>query len=161
VLGLEFVLEIRKELDLTKMKATPMKSILSCLLAPFFAIIIGGVAFAAPDDAQAIRDDASAQVAKAWYISLMQGDTAVTASLSEAPFSLDSKHEIATIEELKKLCDQVVEERGKRNLKVASAKVSLSTPEKVTVSITIEGDDETILVDVKPGVAFRVIGFRD
>jgi hypothetical protein len=145
----------------SKKKAKPMKSMLSCLLAPFFAIIIGGVAFAAPDDAKTIRDDASAQVAKAWFISLMQGDTAVTASLSEAPFSFDSKQEIATITELKKLYDQVVEKKGKRNLKVASTKVILSTPEKVTVSITIEGDEETISVDVKPGEAFRVIAFRD
>jgi hypothetical protein len=145
----------------SKKKAKPMKSMLSCLLAPFFSIIIGGVAFAAPDDAKTIRDDASAQVAKAWFISLMQGDTAVTASLSESPFSFDGKHEVATIEELKKLYDQVVDKKGKRNLKVASSKVSLSTPEKVTVSITIEGDDETISVDVKPGEAFRVIGFRD
>jgi hypothetical protein len=143
------------------MKTKPMKSILSCVLAPLFAIIIGGVASAAPDDAKTIRDDTSAQVAKAWFISLMQGDTAVTASLSEAPFSFDSKQEIATITELKKLYDQVVEKKGKRNLKVASSKVSLSTPEKVTVLIEIEGDDETISVDVKPGEAFRVIGFKD
>ena len=138
-----------------------MKSIQSCLLAPFFAVIIGGVAFAAPDDAKTIRDDASAQVAKAWFISLMQGDTAVTASLSEAPFSFDGKHEIATIIELKKLYDQVVEKKGKRNLKVSSTEVILSTPEKVTVTVAIEGDDETITVVVKPGESFRVIAFRD
>jgi len=138
-----------------------MKSLLSCLLAPLFAIIIGGVAFAAPDDAKTIRDEASAQVAKAWFVSLMQGDTAVTASLSEAPFSFDGKREIATITELKKLYDQVVEKKGKRNIKVTSTEVSLSTPEKVTVSIMIEGDDETISVVVKPGEAFRVIGFKD
>jgi hypothetical protein len=138
-----------------------MKTILSRLLAPLVAIIVASVASAAPDDAKTIRDDASTQVAKTWFISLMQGDTAVTASLSEAPFSFDGKHEIATIEELKKLYDQVVEKKGKRNVKVASTKVSLSTPEKVTVSITIEGDDETISVVVKAGAAFRVIGFRD
>ncbi|MFK7852333.1 MAG: hypothetical protein AB8D78_15255 [Akkermansiaceae bacterium] len=138
-----------------------MKSMLSCLLAPLFAIIIGGVAFAAPDDAKTIRDDASAQVAKAWFISLMQGDTAVTTALSEAPFVMDGKHEIATITELKKLYDRVVEKKGKRNLKITSTKVTLSTPEKVTVSIAIEGDDETISVVVKPGEAFRVIAFTD
>ena len=143
------------------MKTKPIKSILSCVLAPLFAIIIGGVASAVPDDAKTIRDDTSAQVAKAWFISLMQGDTAVTTSLSETPFSFDSKQEIVTITELKKLYDQVVEKKGRRNLKVASSKVSLSTPEKVTVLIEIEGDDETISVDVKPGEAFRVIGFKD
>ena len=138
-----------------------MKSILSCLLAPLLAIVIGGAAFAATDEAKTIRDDASAQVAKAWFISLMQGDTAVTASLSEAPFDFDGKREIATIIELKKLYDQVVEKKGKRNLKVTSIEVILSTPEKVTVSITIEGEDERISVVVKPGEAFRVVGFRD
>ena len=91
----------------------------------------------------------------------MQGDTAVTASLSEAPFSFDGKHEIATIIELKKLYDQVVEKKGKRNLKVSSTEVILSTPEKVTVTVAIEGDDETITVVVKPGESFRVIAFRD
>jgi len=60
-----------------------IKSTLSCLLAPLFAILIGGMASAAQDDAKTVRDDASVQVAKAWFISLMQGDTAVTASLSE------------------------------------------------------------------------------
>jgi hypothetical protein len=143
------------------MKTKTIKSTLSCLLAPLFAILIGGMASAAPDDAKTVRDDASVQVAKAWFISLMQGDTAVTASLSEAPFSLDGKREIATMGELKKIYDQVVEKKGKRNLKVASTKVNFSTPEKVTVLITIEGDDETIAVFVKPGDAFRVIGFRD
>ena len=143
------------------MKTKIMKSTLSCLLAPLFAILIGGMASAAPDDAKTVRDDASAQIAKTWFISLMQGDTAVAASLSETPFSLDGKHEIATMKELKKIYDQIVEKKGKRNLKIVSTKVSLSTPEKVTVSLTIEGDDETISVFVKPGDAFRVIGFTD
>ena len=143
------------------MKTKTIKSTLSCLLAPLFAILIGGMASAASDDAETVRDDASVKVAKAWFISLMQGHTAVTASLSEAPFSLDGKREIATMGELKKIYDQVVEKKGKRNLKVASTKVNLSTPEKVTVLITVEGDDKTISVFVKPGDAFRVIGFRD
>lgn len=142
------------------MKTKQIKSILSRLLTAL-VVIVTSVASAAPDDAKTIRDDASTQVAKVWFISLVQGDTAVTASLSEAPFNFDGKHEIATIQELKKLYDQVVKKKGKRNVKVASTKVSLSTPEKVTVSISIEGDDETITVLVKPGEAFRVIGFRD
>ncbi|PQJ29490.1 hypothetical protein [Rubritalea profundi] len=146
------------------MKPNPMKiikhTLSCCLLAPLIGILIGSMATAAPDDAKIARDVDSVQVAKAWFISLMQGDTAVTASLSEAPFNLDGKHEIATMGELKKIYDSVVEKKGKRNLKVGSAKVSLSTPEKVTVLITIEGDDETISVFVKPGDAFRVIGFR-
>jgi hypothetical protein len=130
-------------------------------LAPLIAIFIGSMASAAPNDAKTVRDVDSVQVAKTWFISLMQGDTAVTASLSEAPFSLDGTKEIATIGELKKIYDQVVKKKGKRNLKVASTKVNLSTAEKVTVLITIEGDDETISVFVKPGDACRVIGFRD
>jgi len=143
------------------MKTKLIKSKLSCLLAPLLAIIIGGVACAAPDDAKTIRDDASIQVAKAWFTSLMRGETAVTTALSDTPFNFDGKNEIATIAALKTLYDQVVEKKGKRNPKIVSAKVDLSTPEKVTVSITIEGDDETISVVVKPGEAFRVIGFAD
>ncbi|MFK7909699.1 MAG: hypothetical protein AB8F34_03770 [Akkermansiaceae bacterium] len=143
------------------MKTKTMKSTLSYLLAPLFAILIVGMASAAPDDAKTVRDASSVQVAKAWFVSLMQGDTAVTASLSETPFSLDGKHEIANMGELKKIYDQVVDKKGKRNLKVVSTKVNLSTPEKVTVLITVEGDEETISVFVKPGDAFRVIGFKD
>ncbi len=143
------------------MKIRIMKSTQSLLLMPLLSILIGGMVSAAPDEEKAARDDASVQVAKAWFLSLMQGTTAVTTSLSEVPFNLDGKKEIATINELNQIYDQIVKKKGKRNLKVASTKVGLSTPEKVTVSITIEGDDETISVAVKPGEAFRVIGFTD
>ena len=131
------------------------------MMTPVTAFVLVTMALATPSHADVGRDDGAVQVAKAWFTSLMQGETDVTTALSVVPFSLDGKREIATLAELKKIYDGVVEKKGKRNLKVASTKVNLSTPEKVTVLITIEGDDETISVFVKPGDACRVIGFRD
>ena len=129
--------------------------------SPVSAIVLATMALAVPSHADVDQDDGAAQVAKAWFTSLMQGETEVTTALSGVPFSLDGKHEIATLGELKKIYDGVVEKKGKRNLKIASTKMESSSPNKVIVLITIEGDDETVSVFVKPGDAFRVIGFTD
>ncbi len=75
------------------------------------------VATADPADTNVQRDTNAEQVARAWFTSLMQGQTAVTTSLSEVPFDFDKKQEIKTHSDLKRLYDQVVEKKGKRDLK--------------------------------------------
>lgn len=121
--------------------------------------LVAATMWAAPDDTTVERDKNATQVAKAWFTSLMQGETAVTISLSTAPFSFDRKQEVKTLPELKTLYDQVVNRKGKRDLKPTSVKVSASSPEKVEVILMIE--DEGVAITVKPGEAFRVIGFSD
>ena len=124
-------------------------------------VLFAMVALVRPVCAQVEREQNAGQVAKAWFTSLMQGETAVTTSLSAVPFSFDEKRRIETLPDLKKLYDQVVENKGKRDLKVESVRVESSSPEKVVVILMVKGDDEAIAVTVKPGEAFRVVGFRD
>jgi len=52
-----------------------------------------------------------------------------------------------------------VANKGKRDLKLTSVKIESSSPEKVEVVLMIE--DEGIVVVIKPGEAFRVVGFAD
>ena len=129
------------------------------LLAPV-VVYSAAVAMADPADTNVQRDTNAEQVANAWFTSLMQGQTAVTTSLSEVPFDFDRKQGIKTHVDLKRLYDQVVEKKGKRDLKPTSIKIKSFSAEKVEVVLTIQ-DDEGILVTVKPGDAFRVVGFSD
>lgn len=145
----------------SEMKPKQMKSTLLCLITALVALIITSISSAAADDAKNIRDDASTQVAKAWFISFANGDTAVTTALSEVPFNFGGIIEVKKIPVLKMMYDDVLRRKKKLNLKIAAAKVTESTPEKVTVSITVEGDDKTISIFVKPGETFRVIGFTE
>jgi len=131
------------------------------MTSPFAAIVLATTAFAAPELPGRDQEDGAVQVAKAWFTSLMHGDTEVSTTLSSVPFTLDRKHEIASLEELRKVYKGVVESKGKRDPKIISAKVESSTPEKITVSIKIEKDDEVITVFIKPGDALHVIGFAD
>lgn len=124
-------------------------------LAALF-VFAATVAWAGQEDE---RDTNAMQVAKAWFTSLMQGETAVTTSLSAVPFAFDKTQEVKTLSDLKQLYDQVVAKKGKRDLKPTSVKIQSSSPEKVEVVLMI--GDEGIVIEVKPGEAFRVIGFRD
>ncbi len=110
-------------------------------------------------DDQAEPDGNATQIAKAWFRSLMAGETVVTTSLSDVPFSFDRKKEIKTHTDLKERFDRVVAQKGKRNLKPTSVRITASAPEQVEVILMIE--DEGIVVVVKPGEAFRVVGFSD
>jgi len=118
-----------------------------------------GLAQAAPPPDEQERNENATQVAKAWFVSLMQGETAVTTALSAVPFAFDAKHEVRSLQDLKTLYDQVVAKKGKRDLKPTATKIKSSSPESVEVVLMIE--DEGIAVHVKPGDAFRVVGFRD
>ena len=117
------------------------------------------VAQAVPENEKEVRNDSAAQVARTWFTSLMRGETAVTTSLSAVPFSFDRKQEVKTLTDLKKLYDRVVKNKGKRDLKPTSVKIESSSAEKVEIVLMIE--DEGIVVTVKPGEAFRVVGFWD
>ena len=129
----------------------------------FAAVVVFSASVATADrvDTNVERDESAMQVAKAWFTSLMQGETAVTTSLSGVPFNFDGKQQVKTHSELKQLYDQVVEKKGKRDLKPTSIKIKSSSPERVEVILMIEDDDEGITVLVKPGEAFRVVGFVD
>jgi len=134
------------------------------LYFPFFLLVVCGLFLAPQSYAQkeeAARGADAQQVAKAWFLSLTQGDTAVTTALSGVPFVFDEQLTVETLKELDELYEKIVEDKGKRALEVAATKVITSTPDKVSVRIHIKGDDDTVLVSVKPGNAFRVIGFRD
>ena len=113
---------------------------------------------ASPED-EARRNEDAAQIAKAWFTSLMAGETAVTTALSGVPFSFDRKQEVKTLGELRELYDQIVAKKGKRDLKPTSVKIASSSPKNVAVVLMI--DDEAVVVSVKPGEAFRAVGFED
>jgi len=76
--------------------------------------------WSAGETSTAQRDENAKRVAKVWFVSLMQGDTAATTSLSAVPFLFDGTRKITTHTELKKRYDRVVEEKGKRNLIIAN-----------------------------------------
>ena len=136
-----------------------MRNINRYMVLTVSVALVAASVWAAPDEIKVERDKNATQVASAWFVSLMKGDTAVTTSLSATPFSFDRKQEIKTLPELKKLYDQIVGKKGKRDLKPTSIKVHSSSPEEVEVLIMIE--DEAIAVTVKPGESFRVVGFSD
>ena len=129
----------------------------------FAAVVMLSASVAAADrvEADVERDDSAKQVAKAWFTSLMHGETAVTTTLSGVPFNFDGKQQVKTHSDLKQLYDQVVAEKGKRDLKPTSINIKSSSPEKVEVILMIEDDAEGTNVLVKPGEAFRVVGFVD
>ena len=126
---------------------------------PASVALLAAVAWAGPGYTKVERDKDATQVAKAWFTSLMQGDTAITTSLSAVPFSFDRKQEVKRYSDLKKLFDQIVEKKDKRDIKPTSVKIESSSNEKVEVVLMIE--DEGVVVAVKPGEVFRVVGFWD
>jgi len=121
--------------------------------------LLSATVTASPEDPKSERDKNAEQVAKAWVVSLMQGETAVTTSLSATPFAFDKKQQIKTLSELRVLYEQIVEKKGKRDPKLTSVKIKTSTPESVEVLVTIQG--EGMVIAIKPGEAFRVVGFWD
>jgi hypothetical protein len=136
-----------------------MKTLIQIITVSAISVLFTTTVLAAADDAKDVRDRNASEVAKAWFISLMQGNTAVTTSLSEVPFALDRKQEIKTLSELKIIYDKLVTDKGKRNLIPSSIEIKSSSPEKVEVVLKIE--DEAVVVFVRPGDAYRIIGFWD
>jgi hypothetical protein len=136
----------------------PSKSVVLIVCVGVCGLLLGLAQAAAPE-ADAPRDAAAQEVAEAWFNAWMSGRTAVAASLSAVPFSFDKTQEVKTLAELKKLFDQIVESKGKRDLKPTSVKVASSTAENVEVVFQL--DKGAVSVSVKPGEAFRVVGFKD
>jgi hypothetical protein len=135
-----------------------MRTFVRCIALPVVVVLSAAVP-AGSGDATVERERDATQVAMAWFTSLMQGETAVTTSLSAVPFSFDKKEEVKTYADLKKLYDQIVAKKGKRNLKPESVRIESSSSEKVEVVLMVGG--EGILIVVRPGEAFRVVGFSD
>lgn len=144
-----------------------MRAIIPFTLLATAIVYSVAIAMADPTDTDDQRDTNAEQVAKAWFTSLVQGQTAVTTSLSEVPFDFDRKQEVKTHSDLKRLYDQVVEKKGTRDLTPNSIQIKSSSAEKVEVVLTIADDEgtlsglEQVLVTIKPGDAFRVVGFSD
>lgn len=128
---------------------------------PIIGIVLATMSLAGPDQTQDERNKNATQAAMAWFTSLAGGEPAATAAMCAVPFSFDGKKEIMTLPELEALYDEIIKEKGKRDLKPVFVKFESSSPEKVVVILTIEGDDEKIAVTVKPGAVYQVIGFRD
>ncbi len=122
-------------------------------------VLVVALVQAAPPEDAVIRNDSAEQIAGAWFTSLMSGETAVTTTLSAVPFAFDKKQEVKSLAALKKLYDEIAADKGSRDLKPTSIKVESSFPNNVNVVIMI--DDEKLIVSVKPGDAFHVVGFRD
>jgi hypothetical protein len=150
---------MQSEQLLSQIKENEMRKIIQCAALTVAVVLASVTVWAGPSDANVERDRDATQVAKAWFTSLMQGESAVTTSLSAVPFSFDRKQEVKTLPELTTLYKQVADKNGKRDLKVSSVKIATSSPEKVEVVLMIE--DEGIAVTIKPGEAFRVVGFSD
>jgi hypothetical protein len=89
-----------------------MRSTIRGTVPAIVAFLVATVLSAAPYYTKVERDRDATQVAKAWFLSLVQGETAVTTSLSGVPFSFDKKQEVKTLPELKKLYDQIVAKKG-------------------------------------------------
>ena len=83
----------------------------------------------------------------------------MTTSLSEVPFSFDRKQEVGDLKQLRNIYDQIVSKKGKRDLVPSSIEVKSPEPEKVEVVLMV--GDEGVLVLIKPGDAYKVIGFSD
>ena len=90
----------------------------------------------------------------------MQGNTDVAISLSEVPFDLDKQQEVKALPDLKIIYDKIVSEKGKRDLIISYIEIKSSTPDKVEVILRIK-DGEGVLVIVRPGDAYKIIGFWD
>jgi hypothetical protein len=88
----------------------------------------------------------------------MQGNTDVTVSLSEVPFDLDREQEVKALPDLKIIYDKIVSEKGKRDVIISHIEIKSSTPDKVEVLLKIK-DDQGVLVIVRPGDAYKIIGF--
>jgi hypothetical protein len=138
------------------------------------AVLAFGTGICRAEDQAANRTDEkrhakAEQVARAFFVSLTQGDTAVTTALSDVPFALDRKRTIESISELEKLFETVVEEKGRRDIKPTEIKVVADEneiqedafPADYIMVLLIIGDEEGVTLCVRPGDTFRVVGLSD
>lgn len=143
-----------------------MKKLILVFIVSAISTLFTTTSIAAPDDAKDIRDKNASEVAKAWFTSLIQGNTNATISLSEVPFDLNKQQEAKSLTDLKIIYDKIVAEEaskasevGKRWI-ISSTEIKSSTPDKVEVILRIK-DGEGVLVIVRPGDAYKIIGYWD
>ena len=98
------------------------------------------IVFAEPGDADPKREEKAKQIARAWFNSLMRGNTAVTTALSDVPFALDRKKIIESLPEVEKLYEQIVAKKGKREIKAKD--VRINSDQREIKDYTIRGERE-------------------
>lgn len=111
------------------------------------------------DEERLERDPDAVQVARAWFNSLVEGETAVTLALSSVPFDFDGHWSIESMTDLKNRYDEVIASKGRRDIDLTSIEIESSSEGKAVVLIWVE--DEKVRVEVESGDVFRVVGFSD
>jgi hypothetical protein len=133
-----------------------------------FGLILLWVSSIGQDVDREKRAAAAKAAAESWVNALLGGDAEKTMALSAVPFAWDKKHVVETLDDLKKKVEAVVADKGKRDLKATKVEVESDVSEvrddcfpvdRVIVRVML--GDEGILVCVRPGSEFRVVGFRD
>lgn len=118
------------------------------------------------------QDKAPEQAAKdcatAWFEALISGDLFGAASRAGVPFSVDRKQVLATYEDVKKMHEKIIGDKGKREVpkyEIAVAKdapaLDASFPEHDVFRISITGTKHRIDIYVSKGASPKVIGFSD
>lgn len=114
------------------------------------------------------RAEKAKQIASAYFTSLMRGDTAVTTSLSAVPFAWDREDVIESLPALEKLYESVAANKGKRDIALTSIAVHQNVSRIVDDSfaddriiVHVMVGDEKIALCVRPGDAYKVVGFSD
>ena len=120
------------------------------------------------------KEDPVIKVATQYFNALSQGDVEVADKLVAAPYSLDRKKVLKTLDEVKAVHKKILEDKGKRDV----PKNKVTRPEKFkkldkeefknkyeVIRFTIEeGDHEGEKIDIyviKAGESHKVIGFSD
>lgn len=136
-----------------------------------FAIFVGTLPLFAEKPLKEYKpnnEDKAMQIAPVWFDSLMKGNTAVTMAVSDIPFSWDGKEAIESMSKLEEFFELVVNEKGKRDFGITDVKIATGlsenemseVPKDCIVVLVIIGNEDIALF-VKPGVVFKVVGFRD
>ncbi len=116
-------------------------------------------------------DDATLQLAATdWFEAIFSGKADAALKLSQAPFQMDRKKVLYTMEELKAFYKEIAENQRGEKLPLYEAKVLAVVPEKLAklpclagtkaVKITMEDGDEVMYVFVDPATG-KVCGFSD
>jgi hypothetical protein len=149
------------------------------IIAPLLSFRVGGDGGTTLRKAgeQAERESAPkpdfAELGQRWVGALLQGRVDDVMSLSDVPFNWDGKKIVPTRDELRKLLDSVVEDKGARTIRVEEAFLVpaadtaraaerfalLQAPSLIYCKAVI--GDEGVLVAIRPGKTPKVAGFRD
>lgn len=138
---------------------------LGLILANWQAVTAGDAPHNQSPDVRAAK---ASQIAKAWVESLLNGQTVVTTALSDIPFAWDRKETIESLGALEMRLQAVTAQKGARDVRVAKVEVTRdeksiptdAAPKDLIIAKAWIGD-EAIEVAIKPGDAYRVVGFSD